>query len=355
MPQVVNPELEVVIYASAGAFSLSGIDIDFDVTKDLDEEPNECELTVYNQKEGTRDKVIGAANESAPVQVLGTPAGKTQIVTMYKGELDFARSAFMKPGHETIIKCLSEQLNHRARYIEKEYKAETKHKEILNELIDIIGLPRGEIDLWFTTNNVSYDLDGGILLSQTFAGPAFPLLKRYCHELGYYCYILDGQINITSVYEPTQPRIIEIPDYHLLSTPEPTSVTDALAVEMKTIVEATGSDPFEKASKKPKKKRKIKVPLNKGESIYVTMPDPVPHSDDYTEYEAVDMTLKGMNFDCRMLPGIQPDNLVKTPSQPNRLFRVTEVNHHGNNRFYDEWGTMLTTYEYEDQTGVLDA
>jgi hypothetical protein len=360
MTQIVNPSYELIVFGSDTFTTKDAVRdpyVDFNIEKDLDEDPNEAVIRLYNLNEGFRAALTDAAEISAPVQFFSTQSNSTDLVKAFTGEIDTCRHVFMHPGHETILSCISQQLNHRATFVEQMTFAKgTPVDEIVNALIDAVGLPRGVVDFDFIDDlGVPHRIDAGITLSQSLTGPAFPLLKRYCFDLGMYAYILDGTVNVSSVYTPTSPQVIEIPADALLEAPIPSSRTDAQAIEQKTIAESIGHDPFEKAKKKRKKKKKVKVPLNKGTSIYVTLPEPAPYSDDYTEYEAIDIQVKGMDFMCTLRPGIQPDNIVWTKALPKRLFRVIDLNHYGESETFSDWTTELKCDEYEDTTGELQA
>ena len=201
MAQVVNPKAKIKVIGSV-EYEIEDLYISFDVNKDLEEEPNEATINISNLAEGTRGQILDSANESAPLEIHATAAGSSDYSILFKGEMDTARNVFTRPGWETEINCTSQQVNHRSKYIDaKEFASGTPTNQVINYFIEQIGLPLGQIDELPST---------GIILSQSFSGPAFKLLEAFVYDIGLYCYILDGTINITDWYEPLQPVVIQV-------------------------------------------------------------------------------------------------------------------------------------------------
>ncbi|MCP4539027.1 MAG: hypothetical protein GY832_17975 [Chloroflexi bacterium] len=324
MVQLVNPRMTVKVFGIED-ISISDPFMEFDITKDLDEEPNEAEVYIYNLSEGTRQAIQNAYNQSAPIEIHLTPSGVDELVMAFRGEIDAVKSRPTRPGWETYLRCTSQKDNHRAFFVDqKTFKKGTPIADIVNFFVDTIGLPK-IMDTIPTT---------GILLSESFSGPAFPLLRRYCDDLGMYAYILDGVLHVSSIYDVLDPTVYTIDKTHLLATPEPTTRTDDEAVQMKTIFEAVSPDIVAKQNRRRKKRSKtIKV---FGEN-------------DYADYTAVDTLIEGMDFECLLQPDVQPDQIVgtNTDALDGLEYRVTEVNHRGTTEDFSEWTTELKTDLYE--------
>ena len=281
MTQLVNPKIEVRVFGQT-EIVIKDLYMDFEIVKDLEEEPNEATVRVYNRDEDNRRKLTNLADQNAPIEIWATPSGQEELVMAYRGEIDTVTSTPTRPGYETTITCLSGQDNHRARFVDtKTFAQGTAISDIMEFFIDQIGLPRGKVD----------ELpDTGVLLSQSFSGPAYRLLQRYAFDVGMYAYILDGKLHVTSIYEPPDLTVTTIPREILLTAPEATTRQDEQFVEMQTIVESTSIDPFRKKRRRRKRRKKTKV---LGEN-------------DYVQYEAVDKTIPGMNFQLLLQPQIQP-------------------------------------------------
>ncbi|MCP4604482.1 MAG: hypothetical protein GY847_28830 [Proteobacteria bacterium] len=329
MPKLINPQMTVKVFAESD-IEITNSYMEFDIAKDLDDEANEAELTIYNLNENTRNMLARSDMQSPPVEIYLTPAGLTDSVRAFKGEMETIKNSNMRPGYETYLHCTSQQDNHRSHMFSKTYKAGTPRSVILEELIGPLGinLPRGRIDTLPSSP---------ITLSQSFSGPSFQILKYIALDIGMNAYILDGTVNLTSIYETPAPTVKVIDSNILLAQPQETSRVDAVAIEQRTIVETTSIDPFRKIKKKKKTKKKKQGPT------------------DYVEYDTVDKEIKGMDFTCICQPDVNPDMIVSTnlDGYSNKLYRVTDVNHYGNNESFDDWTTDIVSDEYDDATGGL--
>lgn len=345
MAQVVNPRLLVAIIGDTEDIEISDSHVEFSISKDLDEEPNEADLTIYELGGATRDKITAADNQSAPVEIYLTQSGKDELTLAFRGEIDTARHYYGNPMWVTKIHCTSQKENHRTTFVDKKtYAAGTPISDIMQFFIDTIGLTQQVDDLPTT----------GILLSQSFSGPAFPLLRRFASDVGMYAYILDGVLHVSSIYEPQDPTVTEIERDYLRAAPEPTTRIDEELIEMRTVIESTDLDPFpRKKARRKKKVKKIKVALGLGEKTVIRMrsEDPVERigESDYVEYDAVDKMIDGVDLEFLCWPSLQPDDLISVDREgyKNVVYRIREVSHYGNNDRFDEWNTDVEADVYE--------
>jgi hypothetical protein len=299
--------------------------VSFRVEKDLQDHPNEAEVTIYNLNRDWQSRLRDAGENDAPIEIHMSTGGRADdgTIQVYKGEIDYSRSMQLRPGFETKITAFSQKKNHRSFWFEKTYARDTPTDEIVFEMAEAIGLPYGN----------SFDIPTtGILLSESFSGPAFEILARYCFDMGLYTYILDGKLYITSIFEPPEPTVITLEDAILLSEPQQKIRHDRTEVEMRAIIEASNKSPFPpKRRRKKRKKKKIDI----------------VGKNDYVKFEAVDEAIKGMDFLLLAQPSIQPDNIVKFDGV---YYRVQELYHYGNNDG-TEWNTELYTDEYVEDGG----
>lgn len=339
---VINPKMGFQVYTediTADVFDVAyaadgkdGLHMEFDISKDIGEDPNEASVTVYNLSEGTIGKLVAASNRSAPIEILLTESGKTDLVCAFRGEVDYVDTVFTNPGHETVINCTSQKMQHREFYIDrKTYKAGTTKEAIINDFLDIIGMPT-QIE---TLPNDS------ILYSVSFTGPAFGLLKRFIMNEGVAknCYINDGVLYISSIAEMENPIVTEIYKSQLLAMPNSTDYKDTEAVEMKTVLENSRTE-YTTANKYLKKKKR-----NKGK-VDLTF---------YNEYEAVDQAIKGMDFQMLCQPFLNPDDLINLPEYEalaKTIFRVREINSYGDT-FGGPWNSNVSTEVYDTETNLL--
>ena len=331
MTFLINPKIELEVFAPTETFIIRDLFMDFEINKDLDEEPNSASVSIFNLNEGTRRKFTDRANQQAPIEIRLTPAGATELVMAFRGKVQSAKHIPTRPGYETVLECTSQQINYRAMNIDKKaFPKGTSIADVINFFIEEINLPRG---------NVYFLPTSGIRLGQSFSGPAFLLLKQFCLDIGMYAYILDGKIHVTSIYEPPNPTIIPLDQNIMLTRPETTARNDDRLIERKTILESVNMDPQRKQRRRRKNTKNIKV----------------YGATDYVEYDATETLVEGMDFELMLQPDINPDTIVnpKIPGFEKRLFRVTEVKHFGNNETFEDWTTELKTDAYYDESGTL--
>ncbi|MBV6340983.1 baseplate hub protein [Candidatus Magnetobacterium casense] len=337
MAQIVNPRVEVRIFGATDTITIKDLFMSVAITKDLEDEPNEADLTVYNLAAATRAQLVDADSHAAPVEIYLTPSGIDELVLAFRGEVDNVHHRNMRPGYETTIHCTSQQLNHRSKYIDKKtFAAGTSVSAIVDFFVKEISLP-SQIETLPSQN---------IILSQSFNGPAFLLLHRFVNDFGMFAFILDGVLHISSVDAPNDPQGISIDPNMLLTAPESTLRTDAERIQRMLNFDIDYKDPVKKKRRRKTKVRKV-AGLYKGATA--------SGADDYVEFEAVDTEIRGYDFTLLMQPHLQPDNLIhfNTDELKNKLHRITVVRHFGNNENFSDWTTELETQEYIDDDGDI--
>jgi hypothetical protein len=324
---LVNPRMQLKVFGDTEInfetreAAVEGLEMVFFIEKDIDEEPNEALVSVYNLNENSRQQLIQASAQKAPVEISVTPAGVDDLVVAFKGEINSAISQHLSPGHVTEINCTSQKKQHRSFYVDKKtYAAGTPLNTIAQDFIDIIGMP---VQMEAIPNT-------GTLLSRSFSGPAFTLLKSFVYDLGMYCFVNDGVIHISSIYAPQNPTVKEIYKAVILGAPQPTEIQDADDVERRTILEIVNID-LQKRKRRRKKKAKYEKVMGKTDLI---------------TYEAVDQSIPGMDFILLCQPDLQPDDIVKFPEYDpikDTLYRVRSVVHNNENMTFDNWTTEIET------------
>jgi len=309
MPSVVNPRIALLIKGASDWESdgeVPKLDMSIDVSKNLDPEPNEATVTIDNLNENTRSRIIDPSVRDTPIEIWFAPFGSSDLVKCFVGEINFARSEYQAPGIRTTLACTSQQWHMRSKFISrKTYEAGTSISQIIDDLIEVIDLPTQKADI----------PTGNIILSQSFSGPAYMLLKKFIMNYGLFCHITDGILNISGVYSPSNPTIVKIPRTIQVSEPMPTERKDAVDVLLHTITDTNNINPFAKQTKRAKR-RWSKQALSRN---------------DYTEYEAVDDIIFGVECETLGIPVIIPDNIVEFEGLPSK-YRVQAVTHHGDTR-----------------------
>lgn len=323
--RIVNPVVTVIFYGSVDT-TIDSAYIDFDIEKDLTENENTCSLEIANLNSDFQQKIKIAAQEKAPIEVYLTKGGaegnKPELA--FYGEIESTESEDTFPGSMTYIECSSQRQNHRTFYTEASYLAGTRISEILTDLIEVIGLPRG--------NSFALPQDQ-IAVGESFEGPAFKILERYAHDLGKYCYIMDGKLFLTDVFNPPRLSTTLITDNMLLGKPVPVVRNDRSLIQKKYNNETGLRIPFENEAKGGKRRKRKRKRSGRGKS---------DEKKDFIEYEAVDETIRGMDFKVYASAGIKPDDIVQHNED---IFRVLNVSHTGNN-YGGDFGSLIRTVEY---------
>lgn len=322
--QLENTKVQIKIFGDDDLI-IENAYIEYSVSKDLEKEPNTCQLKVWNLNDDYVHKIKAAAEDDAPVELYLQRGGikdANKLILAFVGEINNTFHEKMRPGNVTTINCSSQKINHRDFFVEGSYKKDTDQKTILTAFIDAINLPAGN----------EYDLpDGKIKHSESFSGPAFNLLARYCSDLGLIAYILDGKLFISSIYEPPRLQALVITDDIVLSKPESMTFEDKKLIGKKAIAENHTKNPFRDTKKRRRRRKKKKKILGKNYHV---------------EYEAIDMTIHGMACTLYTSASIQPDDIVKYGDD---IYRVRNVMHEGDN----EGGGFDTMIEAEDYNHYL--
>jgi hypothetical protein len=353
MAQLQNPEIEIIVYGLEETFSIKDADMFVRIYKDLSSEPNEAEIQISNLKVETQDKFQNAADQTTPIEIYLTPAGQTNLALAFKGEIEeaYTEQERSEPGVETFINCTSQKQQTRDAYFEKTYAAGTPRSQIVGDLIEAIGvpvgivegLPSGTVEFESFSGTASGDY-GDIAISESFSGPAFPILQQYVFDLGMYCYILDGKIYVSSVSQPESPNVKNLEKHFLRNRPQKTKRTEDLAIEMKTIAEASGLPLFKgKRSRKKKKKKQAKI----------------VGANDYVDYTAVDKTVMGLKIEAFLLPDFQPDDVLTIPDYEflgDKKYHVQSIEMVASTGIDGgDWDMYLDTDDYDESGGDLDA
>jgi hypothetical protein len=358
MAQLKSPRIEVRVFGETEFTIPNSLWMEVEIEKDLESEPNKAYITAHNLAEsGLRGKLEKANDQSAPIEIHMTRADSDELVLAFKGEIDDVSGEDARPGHETYISCYSAKEQTRNAYInQKTYAAGTAKDVIIGDLVTAMTMPIGMIDELPTD---------GILIAETFNGPAFPLLQEYVFDLGMRAYVLDGKINITNVIKAppieavgdiadvvdtpgsvinTQrsqvPLIKSINRNLLLGKPQKTKRNDDFYVEMKTVIAQTAYNPDPFVKKKKKKNKTVKAV---GEN-------------DYVDYSAVDKTITGVEFKFRLQPDLNPDDVLTLPDYPplqDRLYSVVSTNIDADNHG-GPYEMLVVTDDFDDSGGDLD-
>lgn len=334
MATVFNPHIAVIIHGAEDWDSDTEkyrLDMDIQVEKDQDGEPNEASVTIYNLNDDTQNRIIDPSQRDTPIEIFFAPFGTDERVSCFIGEIETKRNEQLRPGTATHLVCKSQQWQSRDKCIDSTtFEKGTPITEVIKTLVEIIDLP------------VNLDLTGfsvdTLLLSETLSGPAFMALRRFMDTYGVGVFICDGVLYFSDVYEAPNPTIVPITNAILTGPIEPTERRDVVDVVLRTIADSTGSDPFATPRKKKRKKRKVTklaryADKKKVQAIAAEQDRQANLQSDgsYIEYEAVDDTIFGVTAELLGAPTIIPDNIVQFEGS-DQYYRVRTVTHAGDTK-----------------------
>lgn len=324
MANLVNPKLEVRIFGTTD-FTLDPVYTYIEIDKDIDEEPDDCEITLYNLGPDQLSRLEDSEDMDAPIEVWCTRSGGEDLIIAFRGEIDGVETQFTRPGHTTTINCVAAKYNQEHTFFDKTFSANTPKNSIVDELVTTLGVPTGNI------GDLPTD---GLLLSQTYSGNAFEQLRKVTYDMGLRPFITDGTLHLSSIYKPVDFEVFVIEAANLLGTPRRKTRIDGVLTEQMVTAEL-GADEFGQV--RPRRKK------NKKAMGFTT----------YTEYEVVDKAIPGISFTALMQPDLNPDKIIRVAGFDDKYYRVTSVNHYGNTEMFDEWSTDVEADLYEDMDGDI--
>lgn len=342
MTQVKNHKVQVVIDADE-QLVIQDLVVEFDVVKDLEDEPNEAKITIHNLEADKRNRILNPTYQDLPVDLYITPHlenadAEQEFVLAFRGEIDRVENQALHPGYATILHCQSQKEHHKSKYIDgKTYATGTKYSQIFDDLISIIDMP---------SETLAFS-NQGIRKARSFTGPAFEILQRLAYDHGYKAYIRDGVLYISSVYEPATPTYYTISRNVLLEPPISTERVDSDDVEMRTIVDTVNIDPFAKQRKRKKKFIKIKYGDKGKKRVVRREVQESPDEGSTVTFDAVDAVITGADFHLFADPNIQPDFLVRLSDDLATNYRVKEVHIWGDN-WGGDWDMNLKCDDFDD-------
>jgi hypothetical protein len=118
MVQLVNPRYQLKLFAET-ELTIEGLNIEYEVNKDLEMEPNEAIISIWNLNADYRAQIVEAGMVETPVELYLTPGGIDELVLAFRGEIETVNNQTSRddPGIETRIRCSSQQRNHRAIWV----------------------------------------------------------------------------------------------------------------------------------------------------------------------------------------------------------------------------------------------
>jgi hypothetical protein len=314
MVSVINPNIRIRVEDLFGEVWDSDkedvrLEIDIDLEKDISLEPNQSNINIYNLNEST---VSFLSSGTFPtIEIFYNIYGNIDFIRCFLGNIEEAVYTEEHPGCRLNLICESQRTQSTGKYIDKTYPAGTAISLIIDDLIDEIGLPVEKSKI----------PDLSTIRSLTLSGPALLILQNILKQknLNLFCYVTDGVLYISSIYEPPSPTIILITKDMLVSKPIISTRRDVTSLWFSNATESAANEAAKAFDPNPDKaKKNAKVgELDKDHKIVT-----------------VDMVRSDIPFvqvEILGLPNLQPDSIIQIEGD-DALYRTKTIGHHGNNK-----------------------
>ena len=312
MAAAINPEIRVrveTIFDDVwdSAEEDTRLDIDVEITKDLTGDPNQAIVRIYNLNDDTVN--ILASGGDPNIEIFFNMYGETELVSCFLGEIVNCYTTEEHPGSVTNLICESQRAHSRDKYIQLNYESGTAFSLIVDAMVDVIGLPVQSCAI--PERNIRH--------AATFSGPAFLNLKELLQAAGLFCYIVDGVLYISSVFEPPVATVVELKNSIMTEQPKPTTRRDVrdlwYTLSLNNSAAAEAANLFEVNKGKIKKVSKRKR-LDKNKALI--------------QVDAVDTDVNGRSVAMLGLPDLQPDTVIQMEGDTS-YYRIQRLTHRGDN------------------------
>lgn len=225
-----NLRIEDKIIESNGQWYVdpeSGLDIDFNITKTWDKTPNESIITVYNLNSETYNKIYEEAtafelygaesNNEFALMFRGYPdkqlkSAKKTLITSNQGFMkqDYKASFLGQNDIPTVIRLLDGKTSYEDATINKVYYGDVSSQLIFNDVIESMGIIKG---------NIAKDITFKTLKNYSARGKSVAIMNYLAQINGFKWTIMNGVYEAYTGKPPEQPYGILLDGFNS-STPE---------------------------------------------------------------------------------------------------------------------------------------
>jgi hypothetical protein len=182
----------------------------FNVEKNLGEDPNTCEVKVYNLAERTRGEV-----QVKPIHVRVDAGYDGQTERLFTGDVRHAFSRRLPTDWETVIQVADGDRAHRFARVNRSFKSGVSAKQAIAECAKAMGLKLPK------TADDARGLVTAFTSGLTLQGPASAELTRLLTPHGFTHSIQDGRLQILQDGQATEAEAVVISqDTGMIGSPE---------------------------------------------------------------------------------------------------------------------------------------
>jgi hypothetical protein len=193
----------------------------FDIPFDNDVEPNESKITIYNLSPNTLNRI--KKNQKVTVN-----AGyKGDVGTVLSGYVSYVETDYSGADKATTIHVLDGPDLENRKTLKKAYKKNIKASQIINDLLPMLGVPIGSVDL---------PIDVAYAKGYTVDGSITDALESIAADCGASYFINRGKIYIRSIQIGEDINFTLNADTGLIGTPEPFSNDDLSGYKVKCLL-----------------------------------------------------------------------------------------------------------------------
>lgn len=236
MTSLFNGKIKLSFYTAVKRYDIEDADMEFDIVTNLNKEPNQAVIRVYNLASSTQ-KLFNADHQG--IEFFASRNPEDDLKMIFRGETTNVLSEDTYPGSVTTIYAGDGDKVFSSIPFNKSYAAGTLYLVILKDIAATMSLPT-EIDY--------YDVSAKTLKGETYCGLCKDVLDQICKDLGLKWSIQQGILEIINLVQP----IASQPTAVLLST-------DTGLIGSPVLVERQDSEQNTKSKKKNKENRLIGI------------------------------------------------------------------------------------------------
>lgn len=198
MTSLFNGNLKLSFYTSFQRFDIEEADMEFDIVTNLNPEPNQATIKIYNLAETTRSLFTA---DHQGIEFYASRNATEKPIMIFRGETTNVLSEDIDPGFLTTIYAGDGDKAFSSIPFNKSYKAGTFILTILKDIAATMSLPT-EIDF--------LDVSAKLLKGETFSGLCKNVLNEITKEYGLKWSIQQGILEIINLVQPilSQPTAV---------------------------------------------------------------------------------------------------------------------------------------------------
>ncbi len=202
---------ERVVELTVADTKINGLDISFEIEKDLNPEPNSCQIEIFNLSAVNR----AALSKYQRVPVILKAGYQNSLGVIFKGDMIRCNHEKEQASWKTTLSCGDGANAIQSKRTNKSYQKGTPVKTVVGDLSKQLGLPAGNADSQF--NKLNSKISRSLSVSTNPMQALSHLLRSENMSVS----VQNGVLQILKKGEPLQKEAISLSaDSGLLSSPQ---------------------------------------------------------------------------------------------------------------------------------------